>query len=228
MDIFFMSFREANAEQNWLRTIELHPRAIRLHGVQGIDNIHMLCNKIAKTKFFWTIDGDNWLTEKLDFDYSTIFADLVMFKAIDPLQDTTTLLGGLKLWRTNKFVNTDMSKGDFTLNATKDKQVLDKVFSETRYNCSPFDAWKTSFRHCVKCMTVIFRSRPNAKNLDHYIEQWKSCKDINKLNANWAYNGYLDAKEYSEQYGTDLNELNKINDYDWLEQHFGNKYAGTY
>lgn len=228
MDIFFMSYREANAEENWLRTIELHPKAIRLHGIQGIDKIHMLCNQISKTKFFWTIDGDNWLTEKLEFDYSAIFTDLVLFNAIDPLQDTTTLLGGLKLWKTNKFINTDMSKGDFTLNATKDKQVLDKVFSETRYNYSPFDAWKTSFRHCVKCMSVIFRSRPGAKNVDRYIEQWKSCKDISRLNANWAYNGYTDAKDYSEKYGTDLTELNKINDYDWLEQYFKTKYARIY
>lgn len=225
MDIFFMSFRESNAEENWLRTKELHPNAIRLHGIRGIDTIHMLCNQVAKTEFFWTIDGDNWLTQPLAFNYDEIFTDLVMFKATDPLYDNTTLLGGLKLWRTNKFINKDMSKGDFTLNATKDKQVVETVLSETRYNASPFDAWKTSFRHCVKCMTVLFRSRPGAKNLDHYIEQWRKCEEIDKLNADWAYKGYLDAKEYADKYDNQMDELSKINDYDWLETYFNTKYA---
>lgn len=225
MDIFFMSFRESNAEDNWLRTKELHPKAIRLHGIQGIDQIHLLCNQLSKTEFFWTIDGDNYLTKPLTFNYNDIFADLVMFQTYDPLHDNTTLLGGLKLWRTNKFINTDMSKGDFTLNATKDKQIIEETLSESRYNSSPFDAWKTSFRHCVKCMTVIFRNRPGAKNLDHYIKQWKKCGEIDKLNSEWAYKGYLDAKEYSEKYDNQLDELYKINNYDWLESYFNEKHS---
>lgn len=225
MDVFFMSFRESNCEENWLRVKEFHPNAIRLHGIAGIDNVHMLCNQLAKTEFFWTVDGDNYLTHPLAFDYSAIFTDLVMFKSYDPLHDNTTLLGGLKLWRTNKFINKDMSKGDFTLNATKDKQIIEESLSETRYNASPFDAWKTAFRHCVKCMTVIFKSRPGAKNLDHYISQWRKCGEIDKLNAEWAYKGYLDAVEYSAKFDNNLDELYKINDYDWLENFFKNKHA---
>jgi hypothetical protein len=220
-----MSYRESNAEENWCRTKDLHPNAIRLHGIQGIDNIHLLCNQLAKTEFFWTIDGDNYLTQKLVYDYNNVHTDLVLFKATNPLNDIPTMLGSVKLWRADKFVNKDMSKGDFTLNATKDKQIIETIFSETRYNASPFDAWKTSFRHCVKCMSVIFRNRPNAKNLDDYIEQWRKCGELNKLNSDWAYKGYLDAREYSEKYNNQINELHKINDYDWLENYFETKYA---
>lgn len=225
MDIFFMSYRESNAEINWQRTLEFHPNAIRLHGIRGIDKIHLLCNQLSSTEYFWTIDGDNYLIKHLDFDYDEIFTDLVMFHAIDVIQEKPTLLGGLKLWKTNKIINQNMSKGDFTLNATSNKQVIDKIFSITVYNSSAFDAWKTAFRHCVKCMTVIFRSRPNAKNLDTYIQQWKSCiKYTNKLNAIYAYKGYLDALEYSKIYDNNLEELYKINDYDWLLNYFRNKH----
>ena len=220
-----MSYREANAEENWLRTKLLHPNAIRLHGIKGIDRVHLLCNLICSSDFFWTIDGDNWLINPLEYNYDNITTDLLMFKAIDPLTDTLTSLGGVKLWRATKFVNEDMSKGDFTLNATKDKIVLEVALSETRYNASAFDAWKTSFRHCVKCMTVIFRSRPLAKNLDYYINQWKQCQYIKRPNADFAYYGYLDAKEYSLLYDNNMLELQKINNYDWLEYYFNSKYA---
>ena len=225
MNIFFMSYKESNAEDNWIRVKFLHKDAIRLHGITGIDSVHMLCNQLSKTDYFWTVDGDNWLLTALDYNYNSINTDLVIFKAVDPLQKKLTGLGGVKLWRKDHFVNKDMSKGDFTLNATKDKIILDKAFSETRYNSSPFDAWKTAFRHCVKCMTVIFRSRPLAKNLDTYIAQWRNCQYINELNANYAYLGYLDAVDYSKKFDNNIVELSKINDYNWLENYFNAKYV---
>lgn len=219
MDVFFISFKEDNCEENWNRVLELHPDAVRLHGIKGIDRVHLMCEEVSHTDYFWTVDGDNWLTEKLEYK-DPIKSDLLMFKAIDPIHNNLTLLGGVKLWKKGMIVNRDMSKGDFTLNATTRKQILDYPFSETRYNSSPYDAWKTSFRHCVKLMSVIFRSRPNAKNIDTYIEQWKSCKDSNALNAQWCYKGYLDAKNFVELHDNNLEELHKINNYHWLLEYF--------
>jgi Sec7-like guanine-nucleotide exchange factor len=69
-------------------------------------------------------------------------------------------------------------------------------------------------------MSIIFRSRPNAKNLDTYLEQWKSCKDNSSYNADWAYKGFLDAEQYVKQFDNNFDELNKINDYQWLAEYF--------
>lgn len=223
MDIFFISFKEINCESNWQRLKELHPTANRIHGVVGIDRVHLLCDELATTDYFWTVDGDNWITEPLVFNEPE--ADLTMFKAVDPLHQTLTLLGGVKLWRKGSIVNRDMSKGDFSLNATKSKQVLDLALSITKYNDSEYDAWKTAFRHCVKLMSVIFQSRPNAKNLDTYISQWRATKDVTEKNAEWAYKGYLDAVEYVDLHDPNLEELYKINNYVWLENYFKEKHV---
>jgi hypothetical protein len=226
VDVFFISFKESNSEINWQRTKELHPDAVRLHGIQGIDRVHLLCDELCRTEFFWTVDGDNWLTKPLIYD-EAIDTDLIMFKANDPLHKNLTLLGGVKLWRKGSIVNRDMSKGDFSLNATRRKVVVDKAYSDTIYNKTPYDAWKTAFRHCVKLMSVIFQSRPNAKNLDTYIDQWKSCNGIQELNANWAYQGYIDAKEYVELFDNNLEELYKINNYAWLEKYFKDRHGAS-
>jgi len=74
-------------------------------------------------------------------------------------------------------------------------------------------------------MSVIFRNRPNAKNIDTYIEQWKSCSALTGLNANWSYQGYRDAREYVDLFDNDLERLNMINDYDWLAQYFREKHG---
>jgi hypothetical protein len=224
VDVFFISFKESNSEINWQRTKELHPDAIRLHGIKGIDKVHLLCDELCRTEFFWTVDGDNWLTHTLEY-HEQIDSDLLMFKANDPLHKNLTLLGGVKLWRKGSIVNRDMSKGDFSLNATRSKVVIDRAYSDTIYNKTPYDAWKTAFRHCVKLMSVIFRSRPNAKNIDVYIDQWKACEHITELNAIWAYQGYVDAKEYVEQFDNNLTELYKINNYTWLENYFKGKHG---
>lgn len=225
-DIFFISFKESNCEENWDRVKYLHPMAIRLHGIQGIDKVHNTCDMLCSNEYFWTVDGDNYLTNVLNWD-NPINHDLLMFKATDPIHKNLTLLGGVKLWKKGSIINKDMSKGDFSLNATKSKIVLDYSFSETRYNSSPYDAWKTAFRHCVKLMSIIFRSRPNAKNIDSYIEQWKDCINVPALNSNWCYQGYLDAVEYVKVYDNNIEHLNYINDYEWLDCFFKDKHGAS-
>lgn len=222
-DVFFISYREHNAEENWKHCKVYHPNAMRIHGVKGIDRIHLACDTLATTDYFWTVDGDNWLL--IPLHYEDPQHDLTMFSARDPVTHEKTLLGGVKLWRKGSIINKDMSKGDFSLNATKNKTTTEILLSETRYNSSAFDAWKTSFRHCVKLMSVIFRSRPNAKNIDTYIEQWRSCGLSTSKNSNWAYQGYLDAEEYVGKYDNDMSRLNMINDYDWLENYFREKHG---
>lgn len=227
MDIFFISFNESSCEDNWKQTLKFHPNAIRIHGVKGIDRVHLTCNQLSTTDYFWTIDGDNFLTEALEYT-DPVDVDLIMFKAVDPLHDSLTLLGGVKLWKKDSMVNKTMNKGDFCLNATNNKKVVDKAYSITAYNSSEFDAWKTSFRHCVKLMSIIFRSRPNAKNIDTYINQWKSCKNIDRKNAVWSYRGYLDAKRYVSRYDENLDKLYKINDYEWLVYYFNKRYKNDF
>jgi hypothetical protein len=119
-----------------------------------------------------------------------------------------------------------MSKGDFCLNATKEKRSPLKVLSRTDYNATPYEAWKTSFRHCVKLMSSIIASRPLAANRSDYLEHWKSTehKDTGSNNALWAYKGYLDAVEYVELYNNDCQKLFNINNYQWLKEFFYNRY----
>jgi len=222
VDIFFISFRESNAEENWQRLLTLHPYAKRVHGVKGIDKIHNACDSLSSSRFFWTVDGDNYLLQPLTV-VDSFDSDLIMFHALDPIHKTPTLLGGVKLWRKGSMSKT-MDHGDFCLNATRSKLISDLIYSETRYNGSEFDAWKAAFRHCVKLNTDILGSR--SKNRDRYLLQWESCSRIDNGHnyANWAYRGYTDAITYANTNGNDFDEVHKINDFDWLEIYFETLY----
>lgn len=221
-NIFFISFNESNQETNWARVLDLHPDAIRLHGIKGIDKVHLACNDLCSTENFWTVDGDNWLLEELIWDVG-VPADLLLFNALNPLNGLPTNLGGVKLWKKDSIINKDMSKGDFCLNATAKKMSLRKVFSRTDYNNTAYEAWKTAFRHCVKLLSSIFKSRPSLNYADEYLEQWKRCDTLDNgvNNARWAHQGYLDAVEYVED---TANDIHNINNYQWLKNYFNERY----
>ena len=223
MDVFFLSYRESNCETNWQRVLELHPNAMRIHGVSGIDKVHMLCDSISSSEYFWTVDGDNYLLMKLEYT-EKIENDLLMFSAIDPLSNTSTFLGGVKLWKKNAMNADALQMGDFSLNATANKKTIEKNFSISKYNQSPFDAWKTAFRHCVKLTSILLANRPNAKNINHYLKMWSQSNHSAAENSQWAYNGYVDALEYTATHKDNKSELLKINDYAWLSNMFNEKY----
>lgn len=222
-NIFFISFNESNQETNWQRVLDLHPNAKRLHGVKGIDRVHLCCDDLCDTEWFWTVDGDNWLLEPLIWDVERP-AHLLMFNALDPLSNLPTNLGGVKLWKKGSIINRDMSKGDFCLNATAKKMSLRKIFSQTNYNNTPYEAWKTSFRHCVKILSPIFQSRPTLTYADAYLEHWKQSKDLDNgtNNAAWAHQGYLDAAAFVKEYP---NDIHNINNYDWLKNYFNERHC---
>lgn len=223
-DIFFISYSESNCEQNWQQLCNFHPSAKRLHGIKGIDIAHRTANQLANSTFFWVIDGDNYLIRPLEYK-EIPDVDLLMFKTIDPLCDDTTSLGAPKLWRKNSFINSDMSRGDFTLFSVKTKRVLDDIFTIAKYNVTPWETWKTSFRHCVKLMSVILNNDQRSPNVEKYLINWRSTKNHNGENAIWAWRGYVDAEEYVAQHNPDMTELNRINDYVWLKNFFNTRWA---
>jgi hypothetical protein len=222
-DVFFISYGESNQEENWQRLLEFHPEAKRLHGIDGIDRVHLACDSLSTSDWFWTVDGDNYLLHRLAWWVDNADVELFMFNALDPIVNQPTTLGGVKLWKKGNIVNTDMSKGDFCLNATPSKWVHKDVFSISRFNATPYEAWKTAFRHCVKLQSRILENRYKADSMERYLNNWENCKNLDNgvNNANWAYQGFLDAKDFvlSE------NPLTTINEYRQLKKYFKDKHG---
>ena len=59
LDIFYISYDEPNAEENWADLLNKVPWARRVHGVKGFDAAHKACAIQSETDRFITVDGDN-------------------------------------------------------------------------------------------------------------------------------------------------------------------------
>ncbi len=67
LDIFYISYDEPNAEENWADLMNKVPWAKRIHGVKGFDAAHKAAANQSETERFITVDGDNKvLTEFFD------------------------------------------------------------------------------------------------------------------------------------------------------------------
>lgn len=213
-DIFFICYDESNRIHNWNRVVELHPNAKMVCGIADIAKAHLKCNELCTTDRFWTIDGDNWLLNSLSIedDYKE---DLLFFDAIDPIDNHVSTIGGVKLWKKNSFINTTMSKGDFCKYATESYKVIHKKLSIHKYDNTPEEAWRHTFRHIVKSLTGIISKEVLEDNLNR-------AKEHKHLNPH-SYRGYLDALKYVEECGEDFDKINLINDYKWLSLKCANK-----
>jgi len=58
-DIVFLSYDEPLAEEHWKRLKKRFPYAQRVHGVKGILKAHKKCAKLARTDYFFVVDGDS-------------------------------------------------------------------------------------------------------------------------------------------------------------------------
>jgi hypothetical protein len=185
--------------------------------VVGIFNAHKEAAKLAEDhKMFWVVDADADLMPDFDFSYMPDVYDqetVHVWTTINPVTGSKYGYGGVKLFNTQK-VNESTSWGlDFTTGLGKKFKAMPEVCATTRFNTSEYDAWRSAFREVVK-LTVS--SDPDAK---YRIEEWLHPLPDSDYSAE-AKRGAEQAQAFATEHLDNPEELNNINDYDWLKKKF--------
>ena len=68
-EIFFISYQEPNADENWKKLKNRFPFAQRIHGIKGIHQAHIAAANRSLTKMFYVVDGDAEILDNFNFDY---------------------------------------------------------------------------------------------------------------------------------------------------------------
>jgi hypothetical protein len=96
---------------------------------------------------------------------------------------------------------------DFTLD--QEHEVVPVLSGTAYYNDTPWMAWRTAFRECIK----LKDSLPDVEN-EYRLNRW--CVNGEGANAQWSSLGAQDALEYYDAVGGDFAELKKSYDWAWL------------
>jgi len=212
-DVFFLEFDEPNAEENFQRLSEFC-RPIRVSGVMGILNAHKQCARMSGTKMFWVVDGDCWVYDNIDFKFKPENTENVYnWAAKNPVNGLEYGYGGVKLLPKRCVLDAD-SVIDMTTTVGKHFIYNEDVTSETRFNTSPFHAWRSGFREVSKLYSSIIQYSDQTEN-QYRIEHW-STRGMDALYGWETMNGANDAKDFIMSGG----DIKKINDYEFLKERY--------
>ncbi|MGI5530565.1 hypothetical protein ACQEVX_25225 [Streptomyces syringium] len=151
-DAVFLSYDEpmANSLHSRLQRT-LGGSVKRLHGVHGMRRAYRLCAEVVEREQFFLADGDFAVATGFDpAAVEPLNEDIAMrvWQAVNPVNGLTYGYGGLKLIRRSAL--RDMGEAVDVLAALPGRiEFAQQTAGITRFNQSPFHAWKAGFRECA-------------------------------------------------------------------------------
>ena len=216
-DIVFISYNELNAETNWENLKKRFPTAKRVDGIKGIHQAHIAAGKKCFTKMFWVVDGDAEIVEDFNFDYSVTEYDLEtvhVWRSQNPINNLVYGYGGVKLLPRKLTVNMDVSKPDMTTSISKYFKAMPEISNVTAFNTDPFNTWKSAFRECAKLASKTI-DRQNEEETNARLETWTTV-----ANGRFSEHALRGARAGMEFGLSNSNNIQLINDFDWLHEQF--------
>jgi hypothetical protein len=220
-DIVFISYNEKTADENYANLKKRFPRAKRVHGVKGIHNAHIEAAKQTDTDMLWVVDGDAVIVDDFNFDHeaSVYEKDIVhVWRSRNPINDLVYGYGGVKLLPRNLTINMDLSKPDMTTSISSKFKAVKIVSNITAFNIDPFSTWRSAFRECAKLSSKVIDRQKDEETINR-LTTWSTLGNDRPFGA-YAIAGAIAGKAYGEGNVGNLEELKKINDFDWLFEQF--------
>lgn len=215
LDVFFVSYDEPNADENFERLLLFAPQAKRIHGIQGIANVYMRAAQLSDTPHFFFVDADNWILDGFDFKLTeAILDDVCLWKARNAVNGIQWFNGAIKRLSKQSVLSINPNAVDFFLSLSGTRKIVNHVASETRFNASPFQSWRTGFRECAKLAGGLIRH----PQVDELLGIWTTLGS-DTLNGTWCISGARQGAEFGKQnFRSPL--LGQINDMNWLSSEF--------
>ena len=228
-DIFFISYNEENADDNYRLLLKRFPRAKRIHGIKGIHNAHKKAAEQSTTDMFWVVDADAVVLDDFNFEFTYIphydsgnrkeqLSTVHIWKSKNPINDLTYGYGGIKLLPTSLVLDMNMDSVDMTTSISEKIKIMPDVSNITSFNINPYETWKSAFRECVKLSSKIIDRNYDEENevrLKIWMEKGED-KPFGKYAMAGAKAGYM----YGSMNLGNNEALNLINNFDWLKSQF--------
>ncbi|GAA3225123.1 hypothetical protein [Nonomuraea helvata] len=224
-DAVLLSFDEPLAAVLHERAERVLGRPVkRLHGVRGMRRAYHLCARLVDTETFFLLDGDFEIDERFDAEAAAPLGAGVairVWQAVNPVNGLTYGYGGLKLIRAAALL--ELGQAVDVLAALPGKaEFSPAVAGVTRFNQSPFHAWKAGFRECAMLARGCeYGSSPEGARMR--LKAWTSGGHGNGRGgefAVWAQRGAVDGIAFAAQAGSDPTHFAGLNDPLWLRHRF--------
>jgi len=212
LDIVFIDNGEPGAEYNYLQLphVSIPNRIHRSSGVKGRVAAYRAAAELSTTPWFFAVFAK--LRVNPDFDWSWQPDRLqepkhYIFHARNPINGLTYGHQAMIAYNRNLVLNNPGVGLDFTLDSAH--EVVPILSGTAEYCNTPWMAWRTAFRECIK-----LRGQTDVES-QYRLNKWLTVSR-GIPNGQWSIYGAEDAVEYYEAVGGDFDALKKSYDWDWL------------
>lgn len=229
LDVFYISYNESFADENYELLKVFAPHAQRVHGVKGIFEAHKQAAERARTSHFYVVDADAIIEEEFQFKFvPDQLKDaypgvpetrcVYTWRSRNPINDLIYGYGAVKLFPREPFLKLSDWSVDMTTSIGCPFVPKFQISNITAFNTDPFNTWKSAFRECVKLSSNII---DNNDSLDdkYRLDVWCSRGEKREF-GEYALLGAQQGRDFGQDYARNTSALKKINDFDWLEQKF--------
>ena len=215
-DVVFISFEEPNAEEHFARLLSFAPHAKRVHHIEGVYNAWTTAARLATTPHFYLIEADNWILDGFEFraPEEPLTGDIYMWRARNAVNGLELLNGCIKFMNREAVLAMQPRALDFFLSIKGERRLIEKVASETRFNSSPFLAWRCGFRECAKFMAGMVRNA----SIPNIVKVWHTVGG-DKSNGEWCMLGARMGTRFARK-NAGTPAMGAINDINWLKERF--------
>lgn len=221
-DIAFLSYHEEHAEERYNALLDRGYPVVWVKNVEGIFNAHKRAAELVNTHMFWVVDADAEITDDFDFSYMPdVYAEdtVHVWASKNPVNGLEYGYGGVKLFPTQLVRDASSWGLDFTTGLTNKFKVMPQVSCVTRFNTGPYETWRSAFRECTKLLI-----KGDTESVTRY-EAWANSKNSGADFASDATHGAEDARAFADKNRDNIRELDRINDYEWLRNHYAESMA---
>jgi hypothetical protein len=214
LDIVFIENGEPNALDN-LRalsavTASLDNRVVVSKGVTGRVAAYHAAAEMSTTPWFFAVFAKLRVSQQFDWSWQPDRLQEpkhYIFHAVNPVNGL--VYGHQAMIAYNKkLVLANAGHGlDFTLDSPH--EVVPIVSGTAEYAHTPWMAWRTAFRECIK-----LRDQTDVES-QYRLDKWLNNHGAFE-NGQWSIRGAEDAVEYFDSVDGDLPELRKSYDWSWL------------
>lgn len=221
-DIVFISYNEVQAEENFTKLSQKKPKSKRIHGVKGIHQAHIEAAKLCTTDYFWVVDGDADIVDTFNFDYVVPFYDyekVRVWRSKNPVNGLVYGYGGVKLLPRTSTLRMRTDRPDMTTSICQHYEPIMELSNYTRFDTDPFNTWRSAFRECSK---LASNTIDNSKATRDRLIIW--CNMAEGLYKDYALDGAKQGRLYGLANSDNLDNLRKINDFDWMRERFNERF----
>ncbi|WP_431981925.1 hypothetical protein [Streptomyces qinglanensis] len=191
----------------------------RLHGVHGMRRAYRLCAEVVDREQFFLADGD--FAIGADFDPATVEpldegVSMRVWRAVNPVNGLTYGYGGLKLIRRSALRG--MGEAVDVLAALPGRgEFAQQTAGITRFNQSPFHAWKAGFRECAMLARGSEYGMAD-ENARQRVQAWTASRSGEF--AAYAAAGACEGVAFARDAACAPQRFDRLNDPTWLRERF--------